>query len=156
MRFSAYLGRLAALGAERARRILQPLRLGVRGLVIDQAGRVLLVRHTYISGWYLPGGGVEPGESAKAALARELREEAGVEVGGPCLLHGIFFNPRASRRDHVACYIVRDFQIVPREPDLEIAEARFFPAGALPADTSPATRARLEEALKGVPLSDTW
>jgi len=51
--------------------------LGVRALVID--GRsVFLVRHTYRSGWFLPGGGVERGESPEAAVVRELREEGGI------------------------------------------------------------------------------
>jgi hypothetical protein len=29
--------------------------LGVRGVAIDSAGRVLLVKHTYLHGWWLPG-----------------------------------------------------------------------------------------------------
>jgi 8-oxo-dGTP pyrophosphatase MutT (NUDIX family) len=150
------LRRLAALGLERGMGVFSPLRLGVRGLVVDSEEQVLLVRHTYVAGWYLPGGGVEAGESAQAALARELSEEAGVEILGPAHLHGLFFNPKASRRDYVACYVVRDFRVAPIEANFEIAEARFFPAGALPDDASPATRARLVEILKGAPASDIW
>lgn len=148
--------RLAARLATLAKGIRSPLRLGVRGLVLGGDGRVLLVRHTYVSGWYLPGGGVEAGETAAAALARELSEESGVELLGAPRLHGLFFNPKASRRDYVACYVVRDFRVTPIGPNFEIVDARFFPADAVPEDTSPATRARLAEVLTGASVPDVW
>jgi ADP-ribose pyrophosphatase YjhB (NUDIX family) len=147
---------LAARLATVAKGILSPLRLGVRGVVLDGDGRVLLVRHTYVSGWYLPGGGVEAGETAAAALARELSEESGVELLGAPRLHGFFFNPKASRRDYVACYVVREFRVTPIGPNFEIVEARFFSTDALPEDTSPATRARLAEVLTGASVPDVW
>jgi G:T/U-mismatch repair DNA glycosylase/ADP-ribose pyrophosphatase YjhB (NUDIX family) len=63
-------------------------REAVRGLVLDAAGRVLLVRFEHpVSGeawWATVGGGVDPGESDEEALRRELREEAGLvdfEIG---------------------------------------------------------------------------
>ena len=54
--------------------------LGVRALVERSDGKVLLVRHTYTKGLYLPGGGVEKGEIASVSLLRELKEEGGVEL----------------------------------------------------------------------------
>ena len=54
--------------------------LGVRGLVIDKDQRIFLVAHTYVPGWQLPGGGVEPGETMAEALARELMEEGNIEI----------------------------------------------------------------------------
>ena len=46
--------------------------LGVRGLVIDADNRIMLVRHTYVPGFYLPGGGVEAGETMAGSLVREM------------------------------------------------------------------------------------
>jgi 8-oxo-dGTP pyrophosphatase MutT (NUDIX family) len=130
--------------------------LGVRAIVIDEAGRVLLVRHTYTPGWYFPGGGVDRGESAEAAVLRELREEAGMEGLGRPVLHGLYRHV-ALKRDHVACYIIRDIAPLPgARTDWEIAEAGFFPTDALPPDTTRATRARLDEVLRGAPIATDW
>lgn len=138
-------------------RFTRGLTLGARAVVVDGDGKVFLVKHSYMAGWYLPGGGVEAGESALAALARELAEETGVEILGPPLLHGLFFNPIDSRRDHVACYVIDDFRCRPAHaPDLEIAEARFFSVDALPANATRATRARIDEVLRGAPVSELW
>jgi ADP-ribose pyrophosphatase YjhB (NUDIX family) len=135
----------------------RPMTLGVRGLVIDPDDRVLLVRHTYVPGFYLPGGGVESGETMLQALTRELHEEGNVRILGAPTLQGVYLNRRASPRDHVALYVVRDFHCdeLPK-PNHEIAEARFFPVDALPPDITPATRARLMECLDGAPISPYW
>lgn len=117
--------------------------MGVRAIVRDAQGHVLLVRHTYVPGWYLPGGGVDPGESASESLARELMEEANIRIVQAPRLIGLYFNPRGGN-DHVALYEVTSFeQISAKQPDREIAEARFFPPDALPENTTAATRARL-------------
>jgi hypothetical protein len=76
---------------------------------------------------------------------------------GPPVLHGIFFNKRVSRRDHVALYIVREFRqdSLPR-PNYEISEHGFFPPGTLPDGVTRATRARVAEVLGGAAVSELW
>jgi 8-oxo-dGTP pyrophosphatase MutT (NUDIX family) len=138
-------------------RLARGLTLGVRGLVIDKDQRIFLVTHTYVPGWQLPGGGVEPGETIAEALARELEEEGNIEILKPPVLHGLFFNSRVSQRDHVALFIVRSFrqQRVP-VPNREIAAHGFFSLDAVPENTTPGTRARIAEVMLGAPLSERW
>jgi 8-oxo-dGTP pyrophosphatase MutT (NUDIX family) len=138
-------------------RFARGLTVGVRAAVLDDAGRVFLIRHTYVRGWHMPGGGVEAGETALAALERELFEEACIELAADPPLHGVYFNARASRRDHILLYVVRDFRVVgTKTPDREIAEAGFFPLDALPGDVTPATRRRLGEIASGAAPSPIW
>jgi ADP-ribose pyrophosphatase YjhB (NUDIX family) len=138
-------------------RFARGLTIGVRALVIDAQERVFLVKHSYVAGWHLPGGGVEAGETLMAALARELREEGNIELVAAPQLHALYFNRRASRRDHVALYVVRAFrQIAPPQPDREIVAHGFFGANALPEDTARSTRARIAEVLGGKTTAEIW
>lgn len=138
-------------------RLSRGLTLGVRAVVIDETGRILLVRHSYVSGWHLPGGGVEPGETLIEALTRELQEEGGIVLTGAPVLHGIYFNSRISRRDHVAVYVVRAFrQDGGPKSRREIVEHGFFAFDDLPSETTRATRRRVDEVLNRAPFSDRW
>ena len=113
--------------------------------------------HSYVSGWHLPGGGVEVGETFGDALRRELMEEGRIEVAGEPALHGLFFNSHVSRRDHVAVYVVRHFrQDRMPEANHEIVACGFFEAGALPDGTTEGTRLRIEEVLDGKAPIATW
>ena len=106
--------------------------LGVRALVRDAEGRIFLVKHSYVSGWHLPGGGVEVGETMLAALTRELREEGNIQLSGATRLFAVYFNARISRRDHVALFVVEDFiQPSPPRRNAEITDHGFLRAGCL-------------------------
>jgi ADP-ribose pyrophosphatase YjhB (NUDIX family) len=138
-------------------RLARGMTLGVRAVVLDEGNRVFLVRHGYVSGWYLPGGGVEVGETFDDALKRELIEEGCIELSGEPVLHGLFHNSHVSRRDHVAVYVIRDFrQDRMPKPNHEIVECGFFAATALPEGTTPGTRLRIAEVLEGRPVIRTW
>ena len=160
------------MGQHRLRRVLEPViqrgmhfywrfsraaTLGTRAMVIDGAGRIFLIKHTYVDGWHLPGGGVETGETLLEALTRELVEEGNIQLGAAPQLYSVYFNRRTSRRDHVALFIVRDFrQDGNPKPNHEIAEHAFFPIDALPEDASRATRARVAEVFGGAAISELW
>ena len=143
-----------------------------RVIVLDAEGRVLLfqVEDQLLSDpggprvvakprlcWVTPGGGVEAGETTQVSLARELSEEGGITPLGPVVLHGVFFNARVSRRDHVVVYVLRHFrqQGVPQNPR-EIIGHGFFARDALPADTTRGTRARIAEVFDGAPITEQW
>ncbi|MER8504818.1 NUDIX domain-containing protein [Mesorhizobium sp. M0904] len=136
----------------------RPMTLGVRGLIHDRpSNSVFLIRHTYVPGWHLPGGGVELGETMIEALTREVFEEGNIALTGPPVLKSLHFNRRASRRDHVGLYLVEEFdQPAPKLPDREIAEAGFFPLDRLPQGTTPATLRRIAEVFDGAAVSPYW
>jgi len=126
-------------------RLTRGMTLGVRALVIGPDGRVFLVKHSYVSGWHLPGGGVEPGETLIDALVRELREEGNLEPTAPPVLHGMVLQTTVSRRAITWrsswCGIFGSS--ARRCRDYEIIAHGFFGLDALPNDTTAATRARI-------------
>ncbi|MCO5730446.1 NUDIX domain-containing protein [Rhizobium sp. SSA_523] len=130
--------------------------LGVRAACFDEAGRIFLVRHTYVPGWYMPGGGVEHGETVFSALVKELREEGNLEMAAAPDLFHIYQNAGASRRDHVVFFRAVVRQTAPRSPDGEIAESGFFALDALPDTVTAATLRRLRELSGETAKADLW
>ncbi|TCD15521.1 NUDIX domain-containing protein [Oricola cellulosilytica] len=135
----------------------RPMTLGVRALAFDDEGRVLLVRHTYVPGWHLPGGGVETGHTVTETLAKELHEEANVILAAPPRLVSVHLNDRVTRRDHVVVFRCDQVtQTAPKQRDLEIIEAEFFPVDGLPPEITRSSRNRIDESLGLAPPDPYW
>ncbi len=120
----------------------RPLTLGVR-VILLRGSSVLLVRQTYMDGWFLPGGGMHKGETFEQAARREACEEVGAEIKRLGLV-GAYSNFSEWKSDHNIVFESRQFTLSGRH-DNEVAEMRFFPLDSLPADLWPGHRRRLEE-----------
>jgi len=110
--------------------------------------RVWLIRHTYLSGWFLPGGGLKRNETLEEAMRREAFEETGAELGDVKLL-GMFSNFVQWKSDHTAAFFCGDFKITGK-PDGEIAEIKSFPLDNLPQDIFRSHRSLLEGFINGI------
>jgi len=131
--------------------------LGVRVLATNGEGQVLLVRHGYVPGWHLPGGGVETGETISDAAIKELLEETGFEAIGEMAVLAVLANQRASRRDHVVLVEFEAYRCKhPFVPNREIVEIGFFDRNDLPPETTAPTRNRIEEAFGNRKFPSHW
>ncbi len=133
-----------------------PLRVSVRGLIVDDEGRTLLLRYgnDYATWWISPGVGQEPGEDDETTLRRELREECGLADFdiGPLLWTREAWSLDEPRHGGVLqrTYLVRVPHFDPA-PELDLAaegcgEVRWFAPGEL--DGIPARPLDLGERLR--------
>ena len=137
-------------------RMVKPTGMHVRTLVVRGDNEAfLLIKHTYRPKWFLPGGGIERGETAAEAAAREAWEEAGMRSPDAPDFVGLYLNEVKGRSDHIALFKITNWQ---REevPSMEIAEAEFFTLDTLPEDTDPGARRRIEEALGRRAQDSRW
>lgn len=138
-------------------RLTRGVTLGVRAIVLDDAGGVVLVKHGYIEGWHLPGGGVDRGENTITAVRREIAEETGVRPRDTPELFGVYSNFVSFPGDHVVLFVIRGFDgTVGGTIGLEIRDRGVFPLDALPPATAGPTRRRIEEFRRGTPRSAEW
>lgn len=106
--------------------VTRGMTLGVRVLVLNQHNQILLVKHTYVSGWHLPGGGVDYDEDVVTAARREVFEETGISELSDLQFVSLKLNRSVSRRDHVSYFKARTSENIVANQSLEIAEQGFF------------------------------
>lgn len=139
-------------------KVFEPTILGVRALIVDQE-QVMLVKHTYTKGWYLPGGKVDRGETFLSAVCREVKEECNLKVT-KAQLSAMYSNITTNRNDHIALFYIDEFEVLEHSHSqlykLEIAETRFFHIDDLPSDISPGTLRRIEEHKRKSFDSEYW
>lgn len=120
--------RLGLVMLHRYFRLTRGMTLGVRVLVQNHRDEILLVKHNYVPGWHLPGGGIDPGEDALAAARREVFEETGISELNDLKFISLNLNRTVSNRDHVSYFTACTSQSKVTKPTNEISEVRFVPS----------------------------
>jgi ADP-ribose pyrophosphatase YjhB (NUDIX family) len=122
-------------------------RIGVNALIFDYEGRILLGHRRDIDWWNLPGGGMEAGETVDEAICREVYEETRLEVKVEQLV-GVYSKPQKQE-------VVLTFLCHPIGGTLQVTEEarenRYFAPDALPNNTLPKHRQRIEDAIQNPP-----
>lgn len=137
--------RLAYRVQKRLWTLLRPRTRGVKVMLFNRNGELLLIRNSYGRSdlFVLPGGGIRPFEPPERAARREVREELGCGADGLTLL-STYVSDAEGKRDTI--YLFRgQASGEPRPDGLEVVECSFHPLDAPPPATSPATRRRIEE-----------
>lgn len=136
---------LAYRAQKRIWKLVRPRTRGVKVMLFNEAGEILLVRNSYGASqlFVLPGGGVRLWEAPAGAAQREIREELG------CMLEGLspvstHFTCAEGKRDTVYVFEAR-VSNRPKPDGIEVVEATFFHVDALPPTVSPATARRIAE-----------
>ena len=117
-------------------------RIAVSALIFDGECILLALRRD-IDWWNLPGGGMEVGETVEEALIREVAEETRLEVEIEQLV-GVYSKPQ--KQEIVLAFRCHITGGTPQATE-ETRECRYFPPDALPANTLPKHRQRIEDAL---------
>lgn len=130
----------------------RPVILGVRVLVTD-SDEVLLVKHSYREGWFLPGGTPEAGESLPDTARRETQEETGVLIDDLALL-GIYSSVAGPESDHVAVFrcVLQDSRANQEKGSVEwtgggpeVEEVQWASVAHLPQEATEQTRCILRD-----------
>lgn len=153
--FGPWGWRVAHVARQLVWRITRPQRLGVFAVVFNPAGQVLLVENSYASGWRLPGGGVERGETIEASLLRELKEEVQISAVNP-KFQGIYLMMWSGASNQIISYVVESYEGEARADGIEILRIMWADPKALPLEMEAGAARRIREATEGAAPSPRW
>jgi len=148
------MSRLALMAKVTVQAMLAPVAFAVCALVVRE-NKVLLVRHSYVRGWLLPGGGVGRAEPPAEAILRELKEEIGLVRSPPPEFVGLYSRRTGWVTNVIALYRIDNAEFNFRS-NLEIREVQFVDPVAPPDGTPPSVRRRLSEFARLQPQSAHW
>ncbi len=154
---------MLALATEELPEQLEPLRAPIfdrptpftcgDAAIIDDNGRILLIRRADNGLWAMPGGALEVGETPAQGVEREALEETGVHCQATHLI-GVFDSRRcgSTTRHHLYMFVflcrpLKEPSESPSHID-ETLETRWFAQDALPADLDPGHVTRIPEAFR--------
>ena len=123
--------------------------MGAAAIIVNEAGEILLVKHTYGKlNWEIPGGRAEDGESPVDTAIREVREETGLSVVAQHMT-GYYFDRGAGGLHFVFRCMVEENEMDARPDGAEISECGYWRPEALPRPISDFTVLRIHDALAG-------
>ena len=123
-----------------------PITIGTRAIILnEQKDAVLLVKMSYTSEWYLPGGKLKRGEMIVDGLKRELSEELGFTADeNKVELFGIYNNFYEGKSDTIIVFTCSG-TISKSHKNIEVERYQFFHFDKLPESISPGTKRRIHE-----------
>jgi 8-oxo-dGTP pyrophosphatase MutT (NUDIX family) len=148
------MSRLALMAKVTVQAMLAPVAFAACALVVRDS-KILLVRHSYVRGWLLPGGGVGRAEPPSEAIIRELKEEIGLVRSSPPEFVGLYSRRTGWVTNVIALYRIDDAEFNFRS-NLEVREVQFVDPIAPPDGTPPSVRRRLLEFARLQPQSARW
>ncbi len=118
--------------------------VGVR-VLIENEGKVLLIKHTYRKGYYFPGGGVRRGEEFSQACIREVFEETGLVIDKMQLV-SVYRNFLENKNNCVLIYragkVINPHEL--KSDGIEVAEAIWVDPTNPPKEASYYTKQALD------------
>lgn len=127
-------------------KVFQPTTVGVRILLIKNK-KVVLVKHSYQTQWYIPGGGVRKRETYEEAIKREVKEEFDGTIIS-MKLFGVYTNFYEGKNDHIIIFASSNFK-VGKTKSGEVEDIRQFSLNRLPSNISPGSKRRIAEYSRG-------